>query len=155
MVTWSDWVKPITYQHQAGGVYMNEMKSLHQSVLRDVTPKEMTPIMYKFLGLNECDWDELYEKGMAPETYVYGQCADAVRGVNGKVPVYMGIGVDAPRSGPNQAICTPDIVRRSVLAAYRAGGKGVVYSPSYAGMKLKNLDGGAEALKELGIFSNR
>ncbi|HOP02797.1 MAG TPA: hypothetical protein PKX58_11410, partial [Flexilinea sp.] len=155
MVTWSDWVKPITYQHQAGGVYMNEMKSLHQSVLRDVTPKEMTPIMYKFLGLNECDWDELYEKGMAPETYVYGQCADAVRGVNGKVPVYMGIGVDAPRSGPNQAICTPDIVRRSVLAAYRAGGKGIVYSPSYAGMKLKNLDGGAEALKELGIFSNR
>jgi len=155
MVTWSDWVKPITYQHQAGGVYMNEMKSLHQSVLRDVTPKEMTPIMYKFLGLNECDWDELYEKGMASETYVYGQCADAVRGVDGKVPVYMGIGVDAPRSGPNQAICTPDIVRRSVLAAYRAGGKGVVYSPSYAGMKLKNLDGGAEALKELGIFSNR
>ncbi len=67
----------------------------------------------------------------------------------------MGIGVDAPRSAANQAVCTPDIVYRSVLATYRAGGKGVVYSPAYSGMKLANLDGGAKALKELGIFSNK
>lgn len=154
MATWSDWVKPITYQHQSGGIYMNEMKNLHKTILRDVTPEEMTPVMYKFLGLKESNWNELFEKGLNPETYVYGQCADAVRGVAGKVPVYMGIGVDAPRSGPNQAVCTPEIVRKSVLATFEAGGKGVVYSPSYAGMKLENLDGGAAALKELGIFNN-
>lgn len=155
MATWSDWVKPITYQHQSGGIYRNEMTNLHKSILRDVTPEEMTPIMYKFLGLNERPWNELFENGLDPDTYVYGQCADAVRGVNGKVPVYMGIGVDAPRSAANQAVCTPDIVYRSVLATYRAGGKGVVYSPAYSGMKLANLDGGAKALKELGIFSNK
>ena len=152
MATWSDWVKPITYQHQSGGIYTNEMNMLHKSVLRDVTPEEMTPIMYKFLGLNEAPWGELVQKGLDPDTYVYGQCADAVRGVEGKVPVYMGIGVDAPRSRADQAICTPDIVRRSVLATYAAGGKGVVYSPAYAGMELPNLDGGAQALKELGLM---
>ena len=152
MATWSDWVKPITYQHQSGGIYTNEMNMLHKSVLRDVTPEEMTPIMYKFLGLNEAPWNELVQKGLDPDTYVYGQCADAVRGVDGKVPVYMGIGVDAPRSRADQAVCTPDIVRRSVLATYAAGGKGVVYSPSYAGMNLTNLDGGAQALKELGLM---
>ena len=38
-----------------------------------------------------------------------------------------------------------------VLATYRAGGKGVVFSPNYAGMNLATLDGAAEALKELGL----
>jgi len=152
MATWSDWVKPITYQHQSGGIYTNEMGALHKSVLRDLTPQELTPIMYKILGLNESNWDDLVQKGLDPDTYVYGQCADAVRGVEGKVPVYMGIGVDAPRSRADQAVCTPDIVRRSVLATYKAGGQGVVFSPAYAGMNLATLDGAASALKELGIF---
>jgi hypothetical protein len=151
MATWSDWVKPITYQHQSGGVYTNEMNMLHKSVLRDVSPEEFTPMMYKFLGMNEAPWNDLVEQGLDPDTYVYKQCADAVRGVEGKVPVYMGIGVDAPVSSANQARCTPDIVRRSVLATYQAGGKGVVFSPSYAGMNLTNLDGAAAALKELGL----
>ena len=51
---------------------------------------------------------------------------------SGKVPVYMGIGVDAPRVLADQAKCTPDIVYRSVLATYRAGGKGVIFAPNYA-----------------------
>lgn len=151
MTRWSDWVKPITYQHQSGLIYVNEMEPLHKSIFRDVTPQELTPIMYKFLGLNEAPWDELVQKGMDPDTYVYGQCSDAVRGVDGKVPVYMGIGVDAPRTRADQAMCTPDIVRRSVLETYRAGGKGVVFSPSYAGMNLATLDGAAQALQELGL----
>jgi len=91
--------------------------------------------------------------GFDPDTYVYGQCKATVEAVKGKVPVYMGIGVDAPRSDERQARCTPDIVKRSVLATYRAGGKGVVFSPNYAGMDLANLDGAAEALRELGLHS--
>jgi hypothetical protein len=92
---------------------------------------------------------------MDPDSYVHGQCADAVRGVEGKVPVYMGIGVDAPRTRADQAVCTPDIVRRSVHATYRAGGQGVVFSPNYAGMNLSTLDGGARALEELGFKPTR
>ena len=97
MAKWSDWVKPIAYQHQSGGIYVNEMTNLHKSILRDLTPQELTPIMYKILGLDESPWDDLIQQGMDPDTYVYGQCADAVRGVNGQADVYMGIGVDAPR----------------------------------------------------------
>lgn len=148
---YADWVKPITYQHQAGQIYVKEMTALHQSILRDVTPQEMTPIMYKLLGLDEAAWDELVQKGMGPETYVGGQCRDTVRAVAGKTPVYMGIGVDAPRVQEDQAKCTPDIVYRSVLATYEAGGKGVIFSPNYAGMNLTTLDGAARALEELGL----
>jgi hypothetical protein len=151
MTTWSDWVKPITYQHQAGGIYFKEMSEWHQSILRDVSPQEMTPIMYRLLGLNEAPWDQIVQTGFDPDTYVYGQCRATVEAVQGKVDVYMGIGVDAPRTREDQALCTPDIVRRSVLATYRAGGKGVVFSPNYAGMNLTTLDGAAEALVELGL----
>lgn len=152
MATWSDWVKPITYQHQSGGVYFNEMSQWHRSVLRDVSPQEMTPIMYQFLGLNEAPWDEIVAHGFEPDTYVYGQCKATVDAVQGKVGVYMGIGVDAPRSSADQAVCTPEIVERSVLATYRAGGQGVVFSPNYAGMNLATLDGAAIALRKLGLL---
>lgn len=148
---YADWVKPITYQHQAGHIYHKEMTDFHQTLLRDFTPDEVTPLMYALLGLNEAPWDKLIEMGMDPDTYVFGQCEDAVRGVNGKADVYMGIGVDAPRVLANQAVCSPDIVRRSVLASYKAGAKGVVFAPNYASMKLSNLDGAAAALKELGV----
>jgi hypothetical protein len=148
---YADWVKPITYQHQSGLVYNKEQADLHKSIFRDLTPQELTPLMYKILGLNEAPWDELVQAGMDPDTYVYGQCVDTIKGVKGKVPVYMGLGVDAPRTRKDQAVCTPDIVYRSVLATYRAGGKGVIFSPNYASMKLTNLDGAAKALTELGL----
>jgi hypothetical protein len=148
---YADWVKPITYQHQAGEVFAKEMGFFGKTVLRDFALTDWVPAMQAILDLNEAPINEVIAAGMDPDTYVYGQCADAVRGVAGKVPVYMGIGVDAPRIMAEQAICTPDIVYRSVQATYRAGGKGVVFSPNYAGMNLSNLDGGARALEELGL----
>ena len=88
---------------------------------------------------------------MDPDTYVHGQCVDALRGVDGDARVYMGIGVDAPRTRPETAKCTEDIVYRSVMATYRAGGHGVVLAPNYASMHLTHLDGVARALDELGL----
>jgi hypothetical protein len=149
---YADWVKPITYQHQSGGIYKKEMTEWHQSILRDFTPQEITPIMYKLLGLNEAPWDSLLETGMNPETYVGGQARDTVRDLQNKIPVYMGIGVDAPRTSVSQAICTPEIVEQSVLASYSNGAKGIVYSPNYAGMNHSNLEGGAKALRQLGLL---
>jgi hypothetical protein len=148
---YADWVKPIVYQHQSGQVYHKEMSELHKSIFRDVTPQALHPLMQTFLNLNEADWDDLIPAGMDPDTYVYGQCRDTVQAVQGKVPVIMGLGVDAPRVQADQAQCTPDIVYRSVLATYRAGGQGVIFSPNYASMKLTNLDGAAKALEELGL----
>jgi hypothetical protein len=103
------------------------------------------------LGLNEAPFDQLVGAGMDPDTYVFGQCADAVRGVDGQASVYMGIGVDAPRSRPDTAKMTRDIAYRSVLATYRAGGHGVVLAPNYTSMRLDHLDGVGEALGELGL----
>ncbi|MEM7737540.1 MAG: hypothetical protein AAF267_17305 [Deinococcota bacterium] len=152
-VRYADWVKPITYQHQAGEIYQREMKQWHASLLKDVSPDLFNPLMYQFLGLDEAPWQSLMQTGMNPETYVYGQCQDAVRGVDRQIPVYMGLGVDAPRVHPDQAKCTPEIVYQSVLATYKAGGGGVIFSPNYASMNLTNLDGATKAFKELGIVA--
>lgn len=148
---WADWVKPITYQHQAGEVFLKEMGFFGSTLLSDFTRDEFVPVMYRLLGLNEAPADKVMAAGMDPDTYVYGQCLDAVRGVNGKAKVYMGIGIDAPRIYPEQAVCTPDIAYRSVHATFRAGGEGVVFSPNYAGMNLTTLQGAARALEELGL----
>jgi hypothetical protein len=148
-VDYADWVKPITYQHQAGQIFVKEMSDFYQTLLRDADPKTWTPIIYDVLGLDEAGWDELVSKGMGAKSYVGGQCRATVEALDGKLPVYMGVGVDAPRVSPDQAKCTPEIVRDSVLATYEAGGKGVIFSPNYASMQLRNLDGAARALEEL------
>ena len=148
---YADWVKPITYQHQAGQIYVNEMSALHRSILRDFTPQEFTPVMYRILGLDESPWDDLVANGLGPSSYVGGQCRDTIAALDGDLPAYMGIGVDAPRVSEHQARCTPEIVYESVMATYQAGGAGVIFSPNYASMNLSNLDGAARALGEIGI----
>ena len=150
-VDYADWVKPITYQHQSGQIYVKEMTAFYETFLQDATPEQWNPILYDILGLEEAAWGELTEKGMGAKSYVGGQCRDTVRALDGKLPVYMGVGVDAPRVSPEQAKCTPEIVQESVLATYAAGGAGVIFSPNYASMNLSNLDGAARALEELGL----
>ena len=151
---YSDWVKPITYQHQSGEIFHKEVNLFGKSALNDFSSANLIKIFAKILNINESSLDNLIQKGLDPDTYIYTQCKDAVRGVEGKSKVYMGIGIDAPRSSKEQAICTPDIAYRSILSTYRAGGEGVVLSPNYSSMKLTNLDGVAKALKELNIFEN-
>ena len=151
-VKYSDWVKPITYQHQSGEIFEREINIFGKTILNNLTKSEVTSVFAKILGVNESSLDNLTQRGLDPDTYIYTQCKDAVRGVENEADVYMGIGIDAPRSTKEQAKCTPDIAYRSVLATYKAGGKGIVLSPNYSSMKLSNLDGVAKALKELNIF---
>ena len=153
-VEYSDWVKPITYQHQSGEIFQREIDIFGKTIFNDLSSSELTKVFAKILGINETSLENLTQRGLDPDTYIYTQCKDAVRGVDGGSKVYMGIGIDAPRSSKDQAICTPDIAYRSVLATYKAGGEGFVLSPNYSSMKLSNLDGVAKALKELKIFKN-
>ena len=81
-----------------------------------------------------------------------GVRAHAVDGVDNKVPVYMGIGIDAPAHNNNQAKCTPKMVYQSVKNSVEAGAQGLIYSPNYSFMKLSNLDASVQALKDLEII---
>ena len=150
---WADWVKPIVYQHQSGGIFFDEWAPLLATMFRDLDPTAVTELAKAALHLHEAPWDSIVKAGLDPDTYVFGQCRETLEAVRGRLAVYMGIGVDAPRTRADQAVCTPDIVRRSVLATYRAGGNGVIFGPAYSGMNLTTLDGAADALKDLGLFA--
>lgn len=151
---YADWVKPITYQHQSGEIFLREVNLFGKSAFNEFSENQLIKAFAKILNINEKSLDNLVQTGLDPDTYIYTQCKETVKGVEGKAKVYMGIGIDAPRSSKDQAICTPDIAYRSVIATYNAGGEGIVLSPNYSSMKLTNLDGVAKALRELGIFDN-
>jgi hypothetical protein len=148
---YADWVKPITYQHQSGEIWNKEFGFFQKTILRDFDPAVAMLVMDGILGIKGSPLGSVVQDGLDPDTYVYGQCAEALRGVHDEAKVFMGLGIDAPRVRADQAQCTPDIAYRSVIATYRAGGHGVVLSPNYASMKLTNLDGVAKALTELGL----
>jgi hypothetical protein len=150
---WADWVKPIVYQHQSGGVLEDELRPLLAGMFKGLDPDLVVEVIKESLGLGgQPRFGDLLRQGLDADTYVYGQAAETIAALDGKIPVYMGVGVDAPRGRPEQAVCTPEIVRDSVLAAYRAGAGGVIFGPAYSGMNLTTLDGAATALRQLGLM---
>ena len=151
VVDYCDWVKPITYQHQGGSVYTKEIDFWNKNIFRYDNDK-ILGFFNEILNFETTNWDSLIEKGLDPDNYVFNQCMETVNGVNNKIPVYMGIGVDAPSFNPIQAKCTPKIVYQSVKNSCKAGASGIIYSPNYNFMKFKNLDGSVKALKELNLL---
>ena len=148
---YSDWVKPITYQHQAGSIYAKEINHWSKNVLEEPSDK-LIDGFDRLLSLGSNDWSELVSTSLDTNHYVFSQCKDAVDGVAGRIPVYMGIGVDAPSHNANQAKCTYDMVYQSVIKSVEAGALGLIYSPNYSFMNLKNLDASVHALRDLKVI---
>lgn len=73
------------------------------------------------------------------------------KGVGGAIPIYPGIDIDIP-TGLNEKRTQPSDVKAATLAAFKAGAPGVVLPRKYAEMKLTNIAGAGEALKELGVY---
>jgi hypothetical protein len=67
--------------------------------------------------------------------------------VQGAIPIYPGIDIDIP-TGLNEKRTQPSDVKAAILAALKAGAPGVVLSRKYAEMKLTNLAGAGDALRE-------
>mgnify|MGYP001024964565 FL=1 len=144
-----DWVKPITYQHQGGVIYKKEMSWWTEKVLSKFEKNDVLKMFNKVLNMKTSSWDDLYSSGLSSNQYVSQQCLETVQGVSNSIPVYMGIGVDAPGYHISQQKCSPKIVYDSVISSYKSGASGVIYSPNYSFMNFYNLDGSVKALKKL------
>ena len=62
--------KPIVYQHQSGGIFVDEWTPLLAGVLRDLEPEAVIEVVKAVLGLREAAWGHLIETGLDPDTYV-------------------------------------------------------------------------------------
>jgi hypothetical protein len=143
-----DWLKPVIYNNCAGPRFHTFVENLCRALFADATPAEVYPLMLKLLGLQEAPYEELPTAGFSAD-YVRRETARAVRGVGDAIPIYPGIDIDIPTAA-EESKCTPEGVRDAVKAAFAGGARGVVLSRKYSEMRLDNLAGAGQALRELG-----
>ena len=147
----SDYLKPSPYNNCAGPRLARYIRNIQSTVFRDSTPEEVLAQHYQIMGLEgEPSLSALPTAGLSAE-YVGAETRRAVTDVQGKIPIYPGIDIDIP-TALNEKRTQPSDVKAAVIACYKAGAPGVVLSRKYAEMKLTNLAGAGEALRELGIF---
>ena len=100
------------------------------------------------LGLDgEASLGKLPTAGLSAN-YVSAETRRAIAAVQNSKPIYPGIDIDIP-TGLDEKRTQPSDVKAAVLAAFQAGAPGVVLSRKYAEMRLTNLAGAGEALREL------
>jgi hypothetical protein len=144
----ADFIKPCAYNNCAGPRLAQYIRNVQSTVFRDFTPQEVLEFHYQLLGYeHEAPLDKLPTAGMSP-AYVECETRRALHNVNGAAAIYPGIDIDIP-TALNEKRTQPSDVQAAVLAAFRAGAPGVVLSRKYAEMKLSNLAGAGEALREL------
>jgi hypothetical protein len=103
--------------------------------------------MMKLLQLDEGQYSELPKQGFSAD-YVRRETARAVAGVEGRCAIYPGIDIDIP-TPPDTVTCSREQVKAAVKAAFAGGAQGVVLSRKYSEMRLDNLAGAGDAIKEL------
>ena len=144
----ADFIKPCPYNNCAGPRFAQYILNVQKTIFRDFTPEEVLALHYRLLGYDhEAALDKLPTAGMSAD-YVGRVTRRALADVRAAVPIYPGIDVDIP-TGLQEKRTTAADVNAAVLAAFRAGAPGVVLSRKYAEMRLANLAGAGDALREL------
>jgi hypothetical protein len=93
--------------------------------------------------------DALPQTGLSAR-YVAEEACRALDGAEGPFAIYPGIDIDVP-TGPGEKKTTPEDVRDAVHSALTTGAQGVILSRKYSEMRLTNLAGAGQALKDLGF----
>jgi hypothetical protein len=145
----ADFIKPSAYNNCAGPRFAQYIRNVQSTMFQDFTPQEVLTMIYKILGYEgeEASLEKLPQTGLTAN-YVAHETRRAIADVKGAVPIYTGIDIDIPTPLDTKQT-QPSDVKAAVLAAFKAGASGVVLSRKYAEMKLANLAGAGEALREL------
>lgn len=151
MANYCDFIKPIAYHDIAAPrVRRWLLESIHGSFMRELSLENMLEGFYDIMGLDkkvEPKLDELDHTGFTSD-YVYRLTKRLVTNVNGKVPVYTGIGFDLPWQDKHIP-ADPNTVYDTVHKSFEAGAKGIVLSRDYSEMRLKSLQAVGRAVREL------
>ncbi len=146
---YADYVKQVVYNNCAGPRMATFLDRLSITLFHDAKPEDFLPFYYKIMNYEEAPYKQLPTSGLSSD-YVYRETKRAMAAVNGEIPVYPGIDIDIPTQA-NQKQTTPEDVRQAVKAAFSAGAPGVVLSRKYSEMKLANLSGAGQGLREAGV----
>jgi hypothetical protein len=148
LAKYSDFLKMVMYNNCAGPRMATYIDGIHKAVFADVPKQELLEFEYRVLNYKERSYEEIPFTGFSAD-YVYRESKRAMDGAAGtKTLIWPGIDIDIPTAA-NLTKCTPHGTKEAVLAAFRAGVPGVVLSRKYSEMKLANLSGAGDAIKEL------
>jgi hypothetical protein len=145
---YADWLKPVLYNVPAGARFQAFVQRLCTTILRDASPEEWTPILYRILGLDEAPYEELPMTGFRPE-YVKEQTARFVAAAGPTVRLHPGIGIGVQDAGGTRPVSPAD-VSAGIEAAFEGGASGVMLSRNYSEMLLDNLSAVGDTLRRLG-----
>src|SRR5439155_4711426 len=121
--------------------------SVGATLFGDVPKQELLDFHYRVLDYKEKNYNEIPRTGWSAD-YVYRETGRARKGLAGtKTLLWPGIDIDIPTAASHSK-CTPQGTKQAVLAAFRGGADGVLLSRKYSEMRLANLRGAGEAIKQ-------
>jgi hypothetical protein len=144
----SDFLKVVMY-HNCGGERMaSYIDSVSKTIYGDVPKQELLDFHYRVMDDREKRLAEIPRAGFSDD-YVFSETKRARTGLQGtETLLWPGIDIDIP-TGAESSKCTPERTKAAVLAAFRGGADGVLLSRKYSEMKLTNMRGAGEAIREL------
>lgn len=148
IAAYSDFLKIVIYNNCGGERMASYIGNVGSTIYADVPRQELLDFHYKVLNYREKALDQIPITGLSSD-YVYRESKrahDALLGT--KTLLWPGIDIDIPTE-QGHSKCSPDGVRDAVLAAFRAGSDGVILSRKYSEMKLANLKGAGEAVRQI------
>ena len=145
----ADWLKPVCYHEKA----LRRLRSwvltpLRRGLLHEIPDTESGELLYRVLGYRPEEMPPVmdFNQGSFPVEYVGRKTKRCVDAVDGKVPVYPGIGFDIPGQ---RKPTDPRRLRQTVLKVFDAGAKGILISREYDEMRRSSLEVVGRAVREL------
>jgi len=148
---YSDFLKMVMYHNCAGERMASYINSVSRTQYGDVPGNELLQFHYRVLGYgDEGTYDQIPHTGFSSD-YVLREAKRARAGLaDAKTLLWPGIDIDIPTAADHSK-STPKGTRDAVLAAFHGGADGVILSRKYSEMKLTNLAGAGDAIRELGL----
>lgn len=144
----ADFLKMVMYHNCGGPRLASYVNRIDSGAFADLSNDQMLEFLYSVMNYEERGYDQIPYTGLSSD-YVFRETKRAMDGAAGtKTLIWPGIDIDIP-TAENHSKSTPQGTRDAVLAAFRAGAHGVILSRKYSEMKLANLSGAGEAVKEL------
>src|SRR5215831_17486176 len=145
---YSDFIKVVVYNNCGGERMAFYADNIGSTLYADFSKQDLLDFNYAVMGFKEGRYNEIPHTGLSSD-YVYRETRRALEGVAGtKTLIWPGIDIDIPTE-PVNSKCTPERIKEAVLAVFRAGAPGVILSRKYSEMRLSDLSGAGDAIREL------
>ncbi len=149
---YSDFIKVVMYNNCGGERMALYVDNAGSTMYGDMSKQGLLDFDYAVMNLKEGTYEQIPRTGLSAD-YVYRETKRALEGVAGtKTLIWPGIDIDIPTE-PDHSKCSRESVKQAVLAAFRAGAPGVILSRKYSEMRLTDLSGAGDAVREAGAAS--